>query len=691
MYRTVVLLMDFAEFKRMLLEALKESSIKSEVLKLLSDDGVSARIEEYEKKIAELTEKLEQSALDADIKYKELSGKLNESEAAAAAVRTELEAKEKQIADLSESLAKAASMETDSQKIAEDRIARLTRELDEMRSSAAEKDAKLSELDALKAASAEKDAKISDLTASETALKAQLSSLSAAADDMKSHLESSDSEKNAQISKLTEKVTALTAELETEKAQGTQRAEAAANSAAEIEKLKAEAAELSAKLGTEKNQLAQKTDALTAANNEIERLKNANEEVSGKLSAALAKANDIEAAANVKNEELSRSVADMNVKIADYVSELDKAKADIEQKDNAIAELKKAAAESEAAVAEKTASISAELNDAKSKAAQAEAEIAAAKTAAEQTAAKLADTEAKLAAAQQDVSHKDATIANMNNQLQAMLVLRQKINEYAETANAYAEEVENARSILAERDAKINTLEAQINPLSAKVDELTERLQQYAEALTTKNEQVEEISNYAESLKAHAEECQNAVLTVQAELNQKIEETAKMEKDIDAYNRTFGNLTQMLDKYNNLAPSTKAGLADVFPENLDVRSFLSSGAQWGHIQALWEYTQQKINSEDLTDVKTLNAIFSYFLDFHNSSYPAPLYALLDTKPGDAFDEEQHAKLMTREERKNAFFAKKGADKPEGPVKEVVLYGYKNLKNGRVLKPSVVKV
>ena len=48
------------------------------------------------------------------------------------------------------------------------------------------------------------------------------------------------------------------------------------------------------------------------------------------------------------------------------------------------------------------------------------------------------------------------------------------------------------------------------------------------------------------------------------------------------------------------------------------------------------------------------------------------------------------KIMTREERKAAFFDKKKAT-VEGPIKEVVLYGYKNLKNGRVLKPSIVRV
>ncbi|MBQ7783183.1 MAG: hypothetical protein IJ368_04360, partial [Oscillospiraceae bacterium] len=172
----------------------------------------------------------------------------------------------------------------------------------------------------------------------------------------------------------------------------------------------------------------------------------------------------------------------------------------------------------------------------------------------------------------------------------------------------------------------------------------------------------------------------------------KTTEVEELNKQLEAYNLTFGDLTSMFEKFKNLSPMTKNGLKEVFNEDLNVRSFLSSGAQWGHIQALWEFTQQKINDEDFTDVDTLNKIFAYFLDFHNSSYPTPIYALLDTKPGDQYNEDEHVKLMSREERKAAFFdnKKKGAVS-EGPVKEVVLRGYKNLRNGRVLKQSVVRV
>ena len=108
----------------------------------------------------------------------------------------------------------------------------------------------------------------------------------------------------------------------------------------------------------------------------------------------------------------------------------------------------------------------------------------------------------------------------MNTQLQGMLILRQKINEYAETANAYAEEVENARNILAERDNTISSLNEQITALSSQNSELAAKTEQYSEAINTKNTQIDEIGKYAESLKNHAEDLSNRILECNAEITQ---------------------------------------------------------------------------------------------------------------------------------------------------------------------------
>ncbi|MGN0637153.1 MAG: hypothetical protein ACI4J0_02180 [Huintestinicola sp.] len=618
-------MMDVVEFRSLLIESLKDKDIKSELLKLLSDDNVSEQLKAYEDKI----KALEESAKSAEEKYKNLLSDYNDLSGTSAAVKLEAEGKDKKIAELNETIEKLKSGESDAEKISADRIARLTSEVDE-----------------LKAAVSAKDAKVSELTASETALKAQIDSLTAAGDDMKKQLESSGSEKNSEIARLTEKVTALTAELETEKAKN-----------AQTEALKKEKAELEAK-----------------------------------LSDASSQADSMAAASSAKTAELQKTIADMDVKIVGYVSEIDKLKADAEQKDKLIADLKDSAESRSAGIASEKAALETELAEFKGRYEKLSAEVDTYKAAADSAASKTAEIEQKLAAAQEDIERKDSTISQINTQLQGMLILRQKINEYAETANAYAEEVENARNILAERDSTINSLNARIEEISGKEGELNAKIEQYSEAINTKNSQIEEIGKYAESLKSHAEELTAQVGERNAELSAKSNEIAQLQKDIKAYNSTFGDLTQVFQKYQNLTPATKKGLSDVFNEELTVRSFLSSGAQWGHIQALWEFAQQKINNEDFSDIDTLNQIFVYFLDFHNSSYPTPLYELLDTKPGDAFDEEQHTKIMTREERKAAFFDnKKKGSASEGPVKEVVLHGFKNLRNGRILKPSIVRV
>lgn len=562
-------LMDVVEFRSLLIESLKDNSIKSELLKLLSDDNVSEQLKAYEEKIKELESSIEA----ADKKYKDLLSDYNDVTGTASAVKLESENKDKKIAELTKAIEDLKSGESDSEKISADRIARLT------------------------------------------------------------------------------------AELESEKAKNTQSANAASDTAAQLETVKNEKAALEAKLAEASKQ-----------------------------------AESMSAASDAKVQELQKSIADMDVKLVAHVSEIDKLKSESEQKDKLIEDLKSSAESKTAGIASEKAALESELSDVKGRYAKLSEEIDTYRNNASAASAKAAEAEEKLSEAQADIERKDSTISQINTQLQGMLILRQKINEYAETANAYAEEVENARNILAERDSTINSLNSTIEEISGKENELNAKIDQYAEAINTKNSQIEEIGKYAESLKSHAEDLTAQVGERNKEISEKNGQIAQLQKDIQAYNLTFGDLTKVFEKYQNLTPATKKGLSDVFNEDLTVRSFLSSGAQWGHIQALWEFAQQKINNEDFSDIETLNEIFVYFLDFHNSSYPTPLYELLNTKPGDAFDEEQHTKIMTREERKAAFFdTKKKGNASEGPVKEVVLQGFKNLRNGRILKPSIVRV
>ena len=219
--------MDVVEFRSLLIESLKDNSIKSELLKLLSDDNVSEQLKAYEEKIKELESSIEA----ADKKYKDLLSDYNDMTGTSSAVKLESENKDKKIAELTKALDDLKSGESDAEKISADRIARLTAEVDELRGSASSK-----------------DTKISELTASESALKSQLQTLTAAGDDMKKQLESSGSEKDSEIARLTEKVTVLTTELEAEKAKNAQTANAASDTAAQLDALKNEKSALEAKL-----------------------------------------------------------------------------------------------------------------------------------------------------------------------------------------------------------------------------------------------------------------------------------------------------------------------------------------------------------------------------------------------------------------------------------------------------------
>ena len=140
--------MDFAEFQKMLLDSLRDDNIKSQLLKLLSDDGVAAVFERYENLVKELEEKLARSSKEAEEMYSSLLSEFNDLSGTSAAVKLESENKDKRIAELTENIAKLTSSESDSAKIASDRIARLTNEVDSLRNEAGEKDKRIAELTA---------------------------------------------------------------------------------------------------------------------------------------------------------------------------------------------------------------------------------------------------------------------------------------------------------------------------------------------------------------------------------------------------------------------------------------------------------------------------------------------------------------------------------------------------------------
>ena len=205
--------MDQAEFRKMLLECLSDSSIKNEIIKLLGDDSVAAQTEEYEKRIRELEDALAKAG-EIQSQYERLKADFDELTAKSEAAKHSLEDKEKKITELADTITQLSNAGNDSEKLSADRIARLTRELEEVKAASSEKDGKLAEFDSLKASIAEKDSKISELTASETALKGQVQSLTSAAENMKAQLSSTDSEKDSEISRLTHELTEVTAGLE---------------------------------------------------------------------------------------------------------------------------------------------------------------------------------------------------------------------------------------------------------------------------------------------------------------------------------------------------------------------------------------------------------------------------------------------------------------------------------------------
>lgn len=628
--------MDLSEFKKLLMESLQDDSVKMTFLKLFSDDGVSEEIAKYEKRISELEEQI---ASAADEKT-EISLQLNKA-------KLDLAERDRKVSELEKTMSSSDS----DLKTAVDKIASLDRQIEELNQKIEKSAADI----------AERDERISSMMAAQSAgdssakMSAEkIEALTAKVDTLNAELEKA----KADIADRDKRITEITAE----RAEGDSSAKAAseqinvlnekvkeadgqiAKYREDIMKLEGDVSELNTAINAVKAEKASADEKLSQQAAELESRAETINSLKEKNSVLEEEKLAVKAAADEANSKSTASAA----RIKELADQLEKARVDISSRDTKISELN-----TQSANDTKTMESLRSMND---------------------------NLTATMKELSEGISERDEKIDVMRKQLHAMLVLKEKINEYAETANAYAEEVENARQIVAERDVAIDSLNGDIARLNEAVETKTQQLTEREAYLTKVEEQMEALRTEAGDAKAEV-----------SRMQEQVEAAAR---SVEGYKDAFGDLTKMFDKYNNLSPKTKAGLDEnqVFPEGLTVRSFLSCGAQWGHIQALWEYTEMRINAEDFTDVASLNALFEYFIDFYNSSHKTPQYEVIRASAGVQFNDELHSRIMTREERREAFFneGKKKAV-PTGPIQEGVLSGYKKIKTDQVVQKAIVRI
>ena len=138
----------------------------------------------------------------------------------------------------------------------------------------------------------------------------------------------------------------------------------------------------------------------------------------------------------------------------------------------------------------------------------------------------------------------------------------------------------------------------------------------------------------------------------------------------------FKEIEDVYNIYTNLSENSINSLNAIFKGDT-IEEFIFCGVQLDTIEALWEFSKREILEGRMEEVKALYSIFTYFLNAYNKVHETPIYAIHKVSIGEKFDEDKHIRSL--------------GGKVSGNITEVIFKGYTNIRNGKIVKKSIVRV
>lgn len=134
----------------------------------------------------------------------------------------------------------------------------------------------------------------------------------------------------------------------------------------------------------------------------------------------------------------------------------------------------------------------------------------------------------------------------------------------------------------------------------------------------------------------------------------------------------FGPICSAMKVYRSLDETSRAAMKNIFRSN-SPDGFISCGVQKDSLANLWDYgkTLAAYGSEEC---RKIDRLFGYFVSLYNLTFEQPVYALVEPRAGDPFDEDIHV-CLTRGKRITS-------------VSDVLLRGYRV--NGKTVNKALVK-
>ena len=271
-------------------------------------------------------------------------------------------------------------------------------------------------------------------------------------------------------------------------------------------------------------------------------------------------------------------------------------------------------------------------------------------------------------------------------QLQALLL--SKHNEYKKEIDSLENKNKNLQEqkekLEEESDIIIEQLQEEsdtkIEQLSSEVNNLKETKRILTDTIASISREKESLKKNIVKLKTDFQKLQNENTTLLTNMQQKEQEITKyklelenMNKKSEYYKIKYQNIDKYFEAYLSLGENIHHDLERVLSvENPE--TFFCYGVQWTNIEALWELISFKLNKYNSDEISILSSIFDYFFTCYESINTN--YERLIVKIGDEFDEDIHTRASN--------------SAVTGNIKEILLKGYKGIRNGKI-KKSIVRM
>lgn len=156
-------------------------------------------------------------------------------------------------------------------------------------------------------------------------------------------------------------------------------------------------------------------------------------------------------------------------------------------------------------------------------------------------------------------------------------------------------------------------------------------------------------------------------------------EILKVNSILEDYKKNVTEITKQQNVYKifcSLLPDTKQSLKGIFKEESFV-NFIACGTQRGNIDSLFELMKNRVMQDKYVNLEELVEILRYFIFNYNKTSDNATLKIQEVVVGERFDTEKHIRTVK--------------SRPSGVVKKVLVIGYVNALNDRILQKSIVKV